>query len=119
MTLFLGGPRHGQDVEVPPERQSLLDTATDQPRKPKPSLVDIGSATTYYLRPVSFVTPHPLTGQPDKTYTQDVYVHETLSPQDAMQALPSAVLSRWFTTEGTLQPAQPQSPPEQRETVTP
>lgn len=119
MTLFLGGPRHGQDVDVPPAPQTLLDIATDQPRKPRASFVDIASASTYYLRDFTYVTGHPLTGKPDKTYLQQVYVHETIGPANTPPLLGDAVLRRWFVTEGILQPAQPQSPPEQREAVTP
>lgn len=102
MTLFLGGPRHGQDVDVPPEPQPLLDIATNQPRRLPLSYVDIATASLYILREVTYVTPHPLTGQPDKAYVQRVYMHETVDPQTAQQLLPDAVLRRWFVTEGTL-----------------
>lgn len=105
MTLLVGGPRHGYDLDLY-EPQSVLDIATDQPRKPPQSYVDLASATTYHLRQFQWVTAHPLTGQPDRTYANDVYVHETLGPAEATQALHLAVLGLWFVKEGTLQPVQ-------------
>jgi len=115
VTLFLGGPRHGQDNRVSPERQSPLEIATARPRTLPPSYLDIATASTYYLRDITCTVPHPpLT---DKTYVCQVYVHETVTPEAAFQMLPDAVLRRWFETEGTLQPTQ--TPPERRETVTP
>ena len=106
MTLFLGGPRHGEDVDVALV-QSLLGAALNHL---PPSYVDIGTATTYVLRPVTYVTPHPLTGQPDKAYLQQVYVHETVTAEAAHQMLPDAVLRRWFVKDGTLQAEQPAVP---------
>jgi hypothetical protein len=108
VTLLLGGPRHGQDVDVPVQPQSLLDTAPGlQPPLLPPSYVDIASASTYVLRPFTYVTGHPLTGKPDKTYVLEIYVHETVTPPDAAALLADAVLRQWFIKEGALQPAQP------------
>lgn len=90
MTLFLGGPRHGEDVDVAPTGQLPS------------SYVDLGTATLYLLRAVTYVTPHPLTGAPDKAYLQQVYVHETVDGQTAYQMLPDVVVRRWFVKEGTL-----------------
>jgi len=117
MTLFLGGPRHGHDVVVPPAPQTLLEIATSRLPTLPPSYVDLQSASTYYLRPVTYVTGHPLTGQPDKTYMQQVYMHEAVGPPEAPALLADAVLRHWFTAEGTLQPDP--SPSEQREPVIP
>lgn len=102
MTLFLGGPRHGEDVDV-----ALVQSLQGKSGYLPLSYVDIGTATTYILRAVTYVTPHPLTGQPDKAYLQQVYVHQTVTAEAAHQMLPDTVLRRWFVKEGTLQPQQP------------
>ena len=106
MTLCLGGPRHGQDVDAT-EPQSMLDIATHQPTQPRQSFVDLATATAYYLRNLEFVTANPVTGQPDRLYTHHAYVHETAGPLDVVNLLGNALMGRWFAEHGTLHTSQP------------
>lgn len=62
MTLFVGGPRHGGNIED----DSALFT-------------DIVSGAKYVRKPIQFTTAHPVTGRPEWTYERHVFVAESLT----------------------------------------
>lgn len=96
--LFIGGPSHGQDIEVPTDEQTwkmfskssapLFIGATGGPPTPTSGAVTV---ETYYRR--------PLTGQESngEEFTRDVFVHESIpNPQIAQQLLLAALLTRFI-----------------------
>lgn len=93
MTLFVGGPLHGTEVDVLCAPNGALP----------PSYVDVGSGTTYGRSQVSWVIPHPITQLPDRQVTATVYLHPDLGadPNAAMGAMQDAVTRWWFITTGT------------------
>ena len=98
--LFIGGPSHGQDVEVPKDEQSWRMFAKSSAplffgERDGPATVATSGAVevqTYYRRPLVGVD------NSGTEYTRDVFVHESIpSPQIAQQALLAALLTRFIT----------------------
>lgn len=94
--LFLGGPFHAQDVEVPTDEQTwkmFVRPKTVVAVDNGPPLLGSGTMQiqTYYRR--------PLHGQNDDgEYVRDVFIHESVpSPQVAQQLLMAALLTRFIT----------------------
>jgi hypothetical protein len=103
VTIFVGGPLHGHDITVQPLPQTALETAADQPAALPATWTDPATAETYLLAAPAMNIRHPITGQPQAAWLQQVYVHGSLSgvpPEQAMGALPDAVM-RWWFTQGT------------------
>lgn len=104
MTLFVGGQRHGQDIDMdaaPPTADGVHDLP--------PSFVDSTTGEAYVRMQVQYQLRNPLTGQPmpGQLWVQDIYLLTTLageSPQNGMAALQDSVTRWWFTTRGTHRP---------------
>lgn len=93
MTIFVGGPRHGDEYHAEPAHVG----------SPPFSYVDPATGELYLLLPVVQRVPNPITGQPWYTLECIVYLHGALSrdQQSAQMALQDAVTRWWFTTHGT------------------
>jgi hypothetical protein len=97
--LFIGGPSHGQEGEVPKDEQSWRTFAkSSRPlflgeSNGAPALSTSGAVEvqTYYRRPLNGVDNN------GAEYTRDVFVHESIpNPQIAQQALLAALLTRFI-----------------------
>lgn len=102
--IFVGGPRHAQDIEVTTPPDHLIDPK--DPTRGLPQVyIDIASASSYYVKPVVHIGLHPVFRTPQTAYIHIVYVHETLIDRDvpnerAKDQLMEAVAAWWFTTFG-------------------
>ena len=101
MTLMVGGPLHGQDIDVKPVSRTALEIAANRDPVPSPSYVDLATGELYLLRPVTLNLVEPQTNRPMSTWEVTVYLHAVAMTTDVlMQAVSAAVLSWWFTTIG-------------------
>jgi hypothetical protein len=106
MTLMVGGPLHGQDIDVKPVSRTALEIAANRDPVPSPSYVDLATGELYLLRPVTLNLVEPQTNRPMSTWEVTVYLHAVaMTPDVLMQAVSAAVLSWWFTTRGTRKDA--------------
>jgi hypothetical protein len=108
--IFVGGARHATVYEPPQPQESGAAVLAVSPdgtmltgHQAPPSFVDTATGDQYSLVQVTFQVPHPLTGQPDQTWENTVYLHVDLGadPNVGMTALQDAVTRWWFRTSGT------------------
>lgn len=99
MTLFVGGQRHGTDVDM-----DSAPPATGTPDRP-PSFVDPVTGEAYTRVTVSFQLNNPLTQEPipGQVWENDIYLQNTLAgdPNQGMAGLQDSVTRWWFQTHGT------------------
>lgn len=98
--IFVGGPLHGQDIDITPQQPAVVG----QPPTMPPAYDDLASGGQWRLFPCRWLGPRdPTTGiQPD--LTRHVYVHTDLlanaMPQ-VQQLITNAVMTWWFVSGGT------------------
>lgn len=100
--LAIGGPKHGQRLPV---------------AEGSGSYVDLMSASTYYIKPMSYIRRDPNTTAPNGLFQVGVLVHESLMPahddgplqkQAKGQAVNSmwidVMMADWMSTHGEQKP---------------
>lgn len=106
--LFVGGPLHGQGIEVQPVEQTALEIATNQPKRLPPTYVDLASAHQYRLAPWQHAVTDPA-GALVAEYVMPVYMslEQNGQPLPQVQATVwDAVVTAFFREFGRLKDRQ-------------
>lgn len=121
MTIFVGGPLHGQHW-TPPQPETGAGTGlmfavdvAEPPTTPPRLHVDLATGAQYVLVPVSFGAPNPVTGNPEQAWEATAYVHDALAgmaPEASLGLFNDAVMRSWFTSHGKSRHLLPQSTPD-------